>query len=194
MVIGFMKIADIKEITAIVLAAGRGSRIGMPKWKLVHDGKNFLEIIIEKICYAGMGNRVCVVREGAIPENLGIEYAINDSPGEGMFSSLAVGIEKFPLSEAYMIIPVDHPFFYRETLNEIICKYNDGNTEKIIRPCFKGIPGHPIILPGALARTIPLGDYEGGLRRFISNSETGILDVRVDDPGILKNINTKADL
>ena len=188
-------------VSTLILAAGAGTRYGMPKWQIEFHGKTFLEIIIEKVRKAGINNIVCVIREDSAPNIKGIKYAINPKPEQGMFSSLSIGIEPahWDVSahhdvSGYLIIPVDHPFFESATVKKLCETFNQNDCIKIIRPIFKGNVGHPIIIPKNLARKIPQGDYEGGLKKFINDSNVSVKNIEVDDPGILKNINTKENL
>ena len=45
------------QVSAIILAAGRGRRIGTPKLKLVSNGEFFVNIIVKKLKAAGSATK-----------------------------------------------------------------------------------------------------------------------------------------
>ena len=55
------------EIAALILAAGKGSRIGKPKWQLTFNGQTFLEIIYTCLEKAGISQKICMVRAAQFP-------------------------------------------------------------------------------------------------------------------------------
>ena len=183
-----------KKIACIILAAGKGRRFGMPKWQAKYSGKTFLEIIIEKVTNAGITDIACVIRNDSIPDVQNIKYAVNPDPERGMFSSLLYGINIFPKKQGYIIIPVDHPFFKKKTLQELYKVFETMENDTVVRPIYKKRAGHPIIIPGLFARNIPEGDYAGGLKKFIDDSNILVHNIVVDDQGVLRNINTVKDL
>ena len=189
-----MNLKITKSIACLILAAGEGRRFGMPKWKAEYGGKTFLEIIIEKVTKVGITDIVCVIRKDSVPNIKGIGYAVNPNPEQGMFSSLFYGITFFQKKSGYLIIPVDHPFFDYKTLIELCTAFHLQKNSKVVRPTFDNRAGHPIIIPDSLAGNIPEDDYDGGLKRFIEDTNIPVQNINVGDPGILKNINRVDDI
>jgi len=183
-----------KKVACIILAAGAGRRFGMPKWQAEYGGKTFLELIIEKVNNAGIYDIACVIRKDSVPNIKKIKYTVNPTPELGMFSSLFYGINVFPDKLGYVIIPVDHPFFEYETLIKLCSSFKNQGFCNIARPVYKSRPGHPIVIPGTLAKHIPIGDYDGGLKKFIEDADVPLKNVNVYDRGILMNINTVNDI
>ena len=184
---------DVKNIACIVLAAGAGKRFGIPKWKADFKGKSFLEIIIGKLIRIGIDDIGCVVRKDSIPELPRIKYIVNPAPEEGMFSSLFFGINLFPQKKGFIILPVDHPFFEIDTIRKLLMAFDD-NSNCIIKPLFDGKGGHPIVLPQDIALSIPKGDFQGGLKKFIEKKRFNVYNVNVNDKGVLRNINFQTDI
>lgn len=179
-------------LTAIILAAGKGKRIGQTKWSLVSNGKTFLTTVIEKIIAVGIREVICVVRADSIPVDFRIDFVINPMPELGMFSSIYCGVQKNSSSLGYLIYPIDHPFVAVATLNNLCQSFID-NFSKVVCPVFEQKLGHPIIIPNHLAKKITFSDYEGGLRKFLLDQQSELYKVKVNDKNILRNINNKLD-
>lgn len=180
-------------ISAIILAAGEGKRVGQAKWKLLVDNDHtFLSTIVTKLILAKIHDIVCVARTSSIPVDARIRLAINPKPEYGMFSSIYCGIHEAPLALGYLIFPVDHPYVEVETLTKLVntfIKYPD----QIICPEINNKPGHPIIISRQVAQKITFADYPGGLKKFLSEQEVKFISVEVPDKNILRNVNYLGD-
>jgi CTP:molybdopterin cytidylyltransferase MocA len=182
-----------KRIAALILAAGSGGRIGMPKWRLEFEGKTFLDIICDKLVSAQLMDVICIKREDFKIGKPLLKYANNPTPKHGMISSVYYGVKAYPDYESYLIWPVDHPFVEVSTIVELKNLF-EFNREKVVRPNFNCITGHPIIIPHFLTTYLQTPNYSGGLRQLIKDSKSEIFDLSVNDPSVLRNINLMTDL
>lgn len=181
------------NLAAVILAAGEGRRIGMPKWQLEYDGKTFLKIIAEKLKISLIDNIICVKRAAFDIKLEGMLYVDNLTPEFGMISSLFYAVQSYPIFDGYLILPVDHPFIESSTILDIEYGFK-LNPTKVIRPTFNSIPGHPIVIPNFIAAHLKSPDYNGGLRQLIKDLKAEILNIDVNDPNILRNVNFSSDL
>lgn len=184
------------NISAIILAAGQGRRIGKPKWQLIHEGKNFLEIIVAKLLNCGIADIVCVQRGG--DKDIGLignklKIAINPRPEIGMISSLYYGLQTAGLKDGYLIFPVDHPFVSEATITKL-CNIFEKQQNAFIFPSYLGASGHPIIIPSGVAKELEPKYFADNLRQFLHAQKCSVVKVDVDDQGVLKNINFREDL
>jgi molybdenum cofactor cytidylyltransferase len=184
------------DISALILAAGSGSRIGTPKLMLEIDGKSFVNVIIDRIKIAGIKNIVCIVSEKTYEwakKNINdCKIVVNPEPEKGMISSVFYGMKNIDKCNGVMIIPVDHPYVETNTY-KLLMMESEKNASVIIKPKFDGKSGHPIIIPYELANKITGDDFSTGLNDIISKSGCKQVFVDVEDNGILKNINKKED-
>ena len=182
---------------AVILAAGNGSRMGVPKLTLTLRGRSYLEVVLDRVRTAGIGDIVVVVQprftEFAARAVPGAAVAVNSRPERGMSSSLHRGVKMLGGVSAVMVIPVDHPLVRTETYAALIGKAIEF-PECVVKPVWRGRPGHPVILPWKLASKVPAGDIRGGLSRFIRDSGIRQVLLPVPDPGILRNFNTPRDI
>ncbi len=184
-------------VAAIILAAGQGSRIGQPKLFLRTADRTFLEAVIKTLETAGVTDITVVVRpadEERARELVGAHLArVNEHPENGPLSSLRIGLDALPGCDGYLVFPVDHPEVGTGTVTALLAAF-DARRGAVIKPAFRGKAGHPVIIPAQLARTIDGADVAGGLANLIAGSGLSVAAVEVDDPTVLKNINTKDDL
>ena len=184
-------------LKAIVLAAGSGTRIGKPKLFLKYHGEYFVDALIYKLEKANIRTCCCVIPPGLILSeysfNKNINWVVNPAPGKGMISSIFYGIQFLKGSKGYLIVPVDHPGVRVSTLS-LLKKTFESNNNRVIKPVYHSISGHPIIIPEKIASQIRQQPYEGGLRQILIDQKCKVKYIEVDDPGILQNVNTKKDL
>ena len=184
-------------VAAIVLAAGMGKRIGGPKMYLPIDGTTFHGRILDRLAGAGVVRVVTVIAGCEVGTAMayagGARLVVNPCPSEGMLSSVRTGVAALGETEGYLVIPVDHPEVALRTYRELLDAFA-AEPGSVVRPVRQGRAGHPVIIPLAVARLIPAGDLPGGLAGVIRSSGAPVVSIEIDDPGILINVNTKADL
>lgn len=185
------------HVAALVLAAGAGSRIGSPKALLHHQGKSYLSLILENLERAGVREIIVVVspaiHDAARSIAAGRKLVINPDPATDMMSSLRLGLRAIDNAAGCLVIPVDHPFVRPETYRKLVDTFLQYPDE-IAKPIFKKSGGHPIAMPLQWARRFTEPPLTEGLRSAIRQSGIPINAVEVDDPGVLQNVNTVADL
>lgn len=185
----------MQNISALILAAGKGSRIGTPKFLLEYGGKTFIEHIYDNLVECNFAKILTVIRKEFnewFEENFKGEYVINEIPEQGMLSSVILGINALKNNDGILIFPVDHPHVRIETIQELIKSFN-LNPESVIKPVYKNSSGHPVIIPSSLYNEITSGK-SGDLNSVIRNSKINTIRLKTKDMGVLKNINTPEDL
>jgi molybdenum cofactor cytidylyltransferase len=136
------------EVALVVLAAGRGSRLGGVAKALLRlsDGATYLERIAGTARQAGCGRGVAVVAapygEAVAGEarRLGLDVVENDDPSRGMASSIALGFAwaKAHRAAAALLWPCDHPSVQAVTVQALVA-------------ALPGLPGLPGLASGAAA-------------------------------------------
>ena len=70
----------------------------------------------------------------------------------------------------------------------------DNDQRAVVKPSYQNKAGHPVVIPSTMAAIVPDTDIVGGLAKLIADSGLPVAAVAVDDPAVLKNINTMDDL
>jgi CTP:molybdopterin cytidylyltransferase MocA len=190
---------DAREVAAVILAAGSGSRLGgVAKALLIHRGKTYLETIATTARSVGLVDAAVIVGEpfhrevAAHARQLGLRVRVNPAPECGMASSVALGfaaIANGPASAAWLW-PVDHPAVAAATLRLLIAAIGDA---EVAQPRLGGRGGHPPLIRRALwLRLAACSDQGDGARGVLRAAR--VAAVEVDDPGVLRDIDTPADL
>jgi molybdenum cofactor cytidylyltransferase len=184
------------NVSAVILAAGSGSRIGLPKLKLQIKGKYFVNVIIEKLISADINNIFAVIREDYYEwclENVpGALFVLNNEPEKGMFHSVKLGIKNSVKSDGILIFPVDYPFVEKSTIEKLKAAFIEY-PECIIKPVFDNKSGHPLIIPKFHFDAI-INSKLDNLNDAIMSLKISQVKVNVNDKSVLKNVNYKSDL
>jgi CTP:molybdopterin cytidylyltransferase MocA len=216
------------KTSAVILAAGAGSRLGGVAKALLpaRNGRTFLGQIVATLREVGVEHPIVVVGPpfaaavGSAADELGAAVVVNPEPARGMASSVAIGfaalaqlvaparttggpdeavtagadvrgvVGSFADVEAAWLWPVDHPDIAADTLQRLISTLMNHDAA---RPVYAQRGGHPPLIARSLFA--PLADcagLDGGARSVLAAADT--IDVPVDDPGCVRDIDTASDL
>lgn len=182
---------------AIILAGGDGTRIGIPKLMLRAGKESFLARIA-RIMHESQIAPVLVVAaahydvfvQDAAPH---AQFISIDDPDAPMLTSLQRAFRALDVPRSMLIAPVDHPFVSNATILAILgCAEREPMS--VVKPEYMGTSGHPILLPKELIPLVLHAPESSTLRDVIRNAAYPQLRVSVDDPGILRNVNSRSDL
>jgi CTP:molybdopterin cytidylyltransferase MocA len=192
--------------SAVILAAGAGLRLGGVAKALLRRGSaTFLEHILATARSVGIGDAIVVVGAphadavAAHARELGARVVVNPDPGRGMASSVAIGFaelasaaapERGATIDAAWLWPVDHPDVTADTLRALATALQ---LHEVAQPRLDGRGGHPPLVARAIwARLASCGAAPDGARGVIRTADT--IAVEVDDLGVVRDIDTPADL
>jgi molybdenum cofactor cytidylyltransferase len=184
-------------VAVVIIGAGAGTRYGGPKAEAtLSDGRRFLDAIVETAQAAGLDPIVAVLPPG-VAAPAGVRVVVNSKPDSEQIVSARLGLAQLtsaPVSSA-LLWPVDHPFVSLESVLAILdaarLKTNGG--AHIVIPTFESRRGHPGWFHRDTWRelmTVPAG----GARAVIHANPARVSEVNVSDGGVLRDIDTRADL
>ena len=188
------------ELGAIILAAGRSSRMGRPKLLLPWDQTSILGHLINiwrqlgatqisVVCAADDSNMRVELDRLTFPREHIIE---NSNPENGMFSSLlcAAAWKRWnPSITHWAIILGDQPHIRIPTLQQLI-NWARAHPEQICQPVFAGKSRHPVVLPKSIFLELA-NSGASDLREFLQNYQ--IAGCGCDDPGLVLDIDLPED-
>jgi len=189
------------RVGAVILAAGKSTRMGEPKQLLRLGETTVLGQTLENVRGAGVGEIVVVLGSSAdtirqqLPASTfsGLKVVVNQDYGQGMASSLRAGLSAVgPHIDASLIVLADQPFTRSETLNRIVDRYLDSNAQIVI-PSYKGFRGNPVLLDRSVFTEVMALDGDIGCRAVFGSHLEGIVKVEVEDVGVLLDIDSKDD-
>ena len=191
------------QFAAVILGAGRSSRMGQPKLLLPWGSGTILEHLIEQWLSVGASQVAVVVAadNSAVADVVhrdGRATCItNPDPDRGMFSSVRCAAEWDgwkPGITHWIISLGDQPHLQRTTLNKLI-EVVRTNLEAVWQPRYPSHQGrrrHPVVLPGSAFHALRQTGATD-LRSFLELSSIMRLSVYIDDPGLEIDIDTPED-
>lgn len=118
----------IAMISAVVLAAGASTRMGVPKLLLPLGDETIVHRTVRQVCDAGFDETVVVI--GREPERtlaalagLPVRHVLNPHFESGMGTSFRAGVEALGASEAAMFALADQPFVTTEAYRQVLDVY-----------------------------------------------------------------------
>lgn len=182
------------RFACVVLAAGAGRRFGGPKALAeLKPGERFLDAVVGIAAEADANPVVAVVQRGTeVPAPARRVEAPN--PTDEQISSLRLGLAQLtgvPVTGA-LVWPVDHPFVTLRTVLAVVDAHQRTGAP-IVVPAYGGRRGHPVFFDRSTWREL-MTVSEGGARAVVHTYGERVLAVEAGDPGVLRDIDTRADL
>lgn len=184
----------------IVLAAGRGSRFRGPEHKLAQalGASSVLGTTLALVLASRLP--MVVVAAPALAEIARCSVATRDivilndagpAPAQpfGMGYSIACGVGARPDASGWLILPADMPLIKPETLLAVA---RDLRHHTVVYAQHRGQRGHPVGFSAELYSELAALDGDDGARRLLARYPAH--GIEVDDPGVLVDIDTEADL
>jgi molybdenum cofactor cytidylyltransferase len=182
-------------IAAIVLSAGKSERMGEPKALLSFRGKTFLENILDAISKSSVEHVVVVVghHRKEIEERLtpAAKVVFNPVYELGMITSFQAGIRALPAgTSGALLFLVDHPLVEAGTIESLVAKLAP---DRIVLPTFNGRRGHPVLFSSDVLDEILALTTSQGANIVVRKDPSRIVEVPVNSPGILVDVDTPED-
>ena len=109
----------------------------------------------------------------------------------GMGHTLAAGMRALPAWEACLVCLGDMPFIQTDTYARLLQSLHG---ERITIPTFAGVRGNPVGFGAQWFASLRESTGDTGARDIVRGQPDSIDCVAVDDPAILKDIDTPDDL
>jgi molybdenum cofactor cytidylyltransferase len=192
------------QVGAIILAAGKSTRMGEAKQLLRLGDGTVLGQTIENVRRSRMDEIVLVLGSSAdairrqLPISLldGLKVVINPAYGQGIASSLRAGLSALDAQiAAALIVLADQPFVRPETLNQIaqLAHQHRSSRAQIVIPSYRGVRGNPVLLDRSVFAEVMALQGDVGCRAIFGSHTERILNFEVEDEGILLDIDNHED-
>jgi molybdenum cofactor cytidylyltransferase len=187
------------QIGAIVLAAGRSTRMGAAKMTLSWGDTTVIGQVVRVLLDSGVPE-ILVVTGGAQSEvqralqGLPVREIYNPDYQQGeMLSTFKLGLSNLGEDlDAVLVVLGDQPQIERKVVLSLMKVYSDTLSGLVV-PSYYMRRGHPWLMdrslwPAALALQEP-----ATLRDFLAENQSSIQYVNVDTPTILQDLDTPGD-
>ena len=193
-------------IPALVLAAGKSSRMGRTKALLPvgSSDETFLHRIIRVLREGGadavvvvIGGDAAAVRASLPRDDAQISAVENPRYEEGQLSSLLVGLaaveQRYDNVEAVMMTLVDLPLISAATVRAVRDTFLANPGAPLVRPRRGGRYGHPVIFNRSIFGELRRADPSTGAKPVVHAHAAEEVNVDVDDEGAFIDIDTPDD-
>lgn len=188
----------------LILAAGRGRRMGGPKVLATHGGVGFLERILARCAEAAARVTLLASQEtqpaleallGTLPPTLlapmpRILHADSTAP---MAETLRLGLQHGPYLPGCWVWPVDNPFLSAGGWQALRRQAGQA-PDAVWKPVSEGVSGHPIWLPAHHHAALLAGPLPDGLRGYLRALSPGQVRALALEGEHLPNVNRSTDL
>lgn len=189
------------SIVGILLAAGSGVRFGgaklLARLPSPADGGESVGVTACRHLIAAIPGVVAVVRpdDAALAAALGAAGARIvrcDRAGEGMGASLACGVQATSEAAGWVVALADMPWIAPSTSARVAAAIAAG--AHCAAPFHAGERGHPVGFGRACYAELAGLAGDSGAKSVIAAQRDALVRIDVDDPGILRDVDTAADL
>lgn len=184
-------------IAGILLAAGRGTRFG--SHKLLHrlaDGTPMALAALRNLAPC-VDKTFVVLRpdDEALKAMLKAEgVSLIECPDAhiGMGASIACGVRNAAHADAWLIALADMPFIAPEVIRGLATQLSAGAA--IVAPQYQEQRGHPVGFGKIHYAALSTLSNDQGARQIVDEHKQGLVLVESKDPGVVRDVDTLADL
>lgn len=185
------------RIAALVLAAGRSSRMGARN-KLLEpiDAKPMVRHVVEAIAKTDVAGITVVTGHQAeqVRAALGgmsVAFVHNPDFAEGLSTSLRAGIDALPQAiDGVLICLGDMPETRSADLGKLMAAFNPLEGRSICVPTHAGKRGNPVLWAARYLPEMRALQGDVGAKHLIGAHADEVCEVAVDAPGVLLDLDT----
>jgi molybdenum cofactor cytidylyltransferase len=186
-----------RRVAAIVLAAGRSTRMGGPN-KLLEEisGKPLVRIAAEE-ALASCARPVVVVtgheraRVEAALAGLPVRLAHNPDYAEGLSTSVKAGLAALPPeAEAAIVCLGDMPQVTSSLIDRLIAAFDPERNALVVLPTFSGKRGNPVLWSRRFFPELMALEGDVGARHLIGAYPEVVTEVPVENAAAMVDIDT----
>jgi molybdenum cofactor cytidylyltransferase len=189
------------NIVGLLLAAGSASRFGSDK--LQHSLPHGVSMAVQSARHlrSGVSRIVAVVRPGSEPlsqslKQEGCEVVVCENAAEGMGASLACAARAAahlsPPADGYLIALGDMPFVRPSSIAAVRDALAGG--APLAAPFWRARRGHPVGVAGRFIEELLTLRGDEGAKALLAANARSLVKIPVGDPGVIRDIDTPADL
>lgn len=185
------------SVVGILLAAGRGERFGGDKLLSVLPDGECIGAASARRLLTAVPHVIAVVRPDDAP--LAAALGANGTrivrcvrASEGLGASLACGVQAHPGAAGWIVALADMPWIEPATIMRVADALANGAS--IAAPFHHGERGHPVGFGKFFYEALAALGGDEGAKTILAANPDRVTRIDVEDPGILRDIDTRADL
>jgi molybdenum cofactor cytidylyltransferase len=186
-----------REVAAVVLAAGRSTRMGGPNKLLAElNGKPLVRMVVEQALASEASSVIVVTGHQADQvrkalEGLDVVFAHNADFADGLASSVKTGIQAVPAAADGAVICLgDMPLIEAALLDRLIEAFAPDRGALIAMPVNGGRRGNPVLWSRRFFGELMTLDGDIGARHLIARHSEAVAEVPVEGKSAFLDIDT----
>jgi molybdenum cofactor cytidylyltransferase len=185
------------RVAALVLAAGRSTRMGGPN-KLLEEinGKPLVRIVTEQVL-ASRARPVTVVtghqreRVERALAGLPVKFVHNPDYANGLSTSLKAGIAAVPADADGVIVCLgDMPQVRPALIDRLVAAFDPERSALVVIPTMDGKRGNPVVWSRRFFPDLMAVEGDVGARHLIGGYAEAVVEVPVEDAAALTDVDT----
>lgn len=195
-------LAAVGAVGAVLLAAGRGSRMGnRPKSLLQLDGVPLIQRQLIALSGAGIDEVVVVLGHYAQhiePAIAGFPVTLvrNPQPDDGQVSSQRLGLAALsPTLDAVVVALADQPLINAQDVIDLMAAYQQRPpVTEVVVPLVQGLPGNPVMFSRHVKEAILMGVGQLGCKQWQTQHPQHVHTWETANPHYRQDVDSPQDL
>ena len=186
-----------RDVAAVILAAGRSTRMGGPNKLLAElGGKPLVRIVTEQVLASGASGVIVVTGHQAAEvekalAGLKVKFVRNRDFAAGLASSVKTGIAAVPdEADAALVCLGDMPLIDARLIDRLIEAFAPESGNLIAVPVSDNRRGNPVLWSRRFFQELMTLDGDIGARHLIAKHGEAVAEVAVDGHGAFLDIDT----
>jgi molybdenum cofactor cytidylyltransferase len=186
-----------RNVAAVILAAGRSTRMGGPNKLLAElNGKPLVRIVAEQAAASKAGSVTVVTGHQAAEvekalAGLKVRFVRNPDFADGLATSVKAGIAAIPAdADGAVVCLGDMPLIDAKLIDRLIAAFAPDRGHLIAVPVSDGRRGNPVLWSRRFFRELMTLDGDIGARHLIAKHAEAVADVPVEGVGAFLDIDT----
>jgi molybdenum cofactor cytidylyltransferase len=186
-----------RNVAAVILAAGRSTRMGGPNKLLAElGGKKLVRIVVEQALASKAEGVIVVTGHQADEvqkalEGLKVTFVHNPDFAEGLASSVKAGIAAVPdKADGAVICLGDMPLISADLIDRLVEAFAPDRGQLIVVPVSDNRRGNPVLWSRRFFHELMTLDGDIGARHLIARHSEAVAEVAVEGHGAFLDIDT----
>lgn len=192
------------RVSALLLCAGSSNRFGATNKLLANwQGAPLIRQTLQNVVTSAVDSTLIVTghehrkirtsTENLHPDHT-IHYLHNEAHSTGMASSLIKGVSALIDSDAVVVCLGDMPMVQSSTIDKLVGAFKNHPDKALYIPTYGGKRGNPVLIARRLFDSILSLTGDTGARVLARQFPDTVMEIPIDNPQILTDIDTPDDL
>ena len=184
------------RVAALVMAAGKSSRMGQFKLLMPVDGAPMIARTVDALLASSVTDVIVVTGREAdgVRAALGerpVRIAHNPDFEQGLSTSLKIGLAALPTdADAFIVALGDMPKVRPEDIDRLIAAYDPDEGRLVCVPTFEGKTGNPILWDRRFLDAMMTLKGDAGARSLLLRHGEDVVETPVTGAGVLIDVDT----